>query len=100
MTTQILQTLDAGNDVLIVRGTVDGQPVEACGWLSAMTQHFDDHDYEDIPEATEDDVHGKAHGRHRKADAVPREMTADEKRAYCTRLLETAAGVATPISLD
>jgi hypothetical protein len=88
----IKETLDAGADVLVVRGTVDLVEVAARGWMSAMTNHYDPSGYEDIPESTEDAPHDRAHGRHLKKDATPREMTREEKRAYCERLLLEAAG--------
>jgi len=78
----ILETLDAGADVLLVRGTVDGAQVEARGWLSATTNHYSADAY-------------KADGS-RKSGAKPRRMTAAEARAYCARLLEAAAPIAPP----
>lgn len=103
MKIEIKETLDAGDDVLVVRGTVEGVTakdekgeavpilIEARGWLSATTNHYDTTDYEDIPEPTKDDKHGRAHGHHLKKGAKPREMTPAEKREYCEALLAAAA---------
>lgn len=82
MTISITGLFDAGNDVLLVRGTTDAMqtedgdplPIEARGWISATSNHFD-------PEYYGDDGH-------RKPGATARAMTKDEQRAYATGLLE------------
>jgi hypothetical protein len=48
--------------------------IEARGWVSATTNHFDA------------DAYDPATG-HRTPDAKPREMTEDEKRAYAERVV-------------
>lgn len=97
---EILEVLDAGDDLLIVRGhrLVDGEPetetreragrrgrteryevprvYEATGWVSALTNHFDEESY--------------GEDGHRNPKAKPRERTADEKLAYCQELLSGA----------
>ncbi len=81
------------DDVLTVRGTVDGKQVTAQGWVSAMTNHYDPHAYgEDghlLHEYEKDDY--KKTPRVARIKVSSREMTADEKRAYCERLLVAAA---------
>jgi hypothetical protein len=89
---KVLEILDVGNDVLRVVGIVDGVEVLAHGWVSATTNHFDEADYEDIPEPKQGQVHkGKVAGRHLKPGAQSRVMDDSEKRAYAARrLLEQA----------
>lgn len=90
--------LDDGDDVLVVRGTVDGVTIdvpdpdhegetvkeplefEARGWLSALTNHYDASAY---------DADGNL-----KDDAKPRQMTTAERRAYCEGLLVAAVEAA------
>lgn len=76
MTVEIFEALDFGDDVLLVRGTVEGVPVEARGWMSAMTNHF---------EADEYDGDG-----HLIDGAEPRQMTSAERKTYCETLLREA----------
>ena len=76
MATVILSVEDRGDDVLVVRGTVE-VAVEARGWLSAMTNHYGPGCYDP--------------GGNLLKDAVSREMTEAEKHAYLVRLLEGAA---------
>lgn len=90
----ILELHDLGNDVLRVRGTDgttetvragtedDGTPIteerqrvfEATGWVSALTNHYDEAAYD--PETG-----------HRDNAAKPRAMVDDERTAYAVRLL-------------
>jgi hypothetical protein len=84
--TQILEAYDAGNDVLLIHGTMDGvytadegegpklARLEARGWVSALANHFDADAYQE--------------DGHRKPDAKPRAMTPDEQLDYCKRLIE------------
>jgi hypothetical protein len=39
--TVVVDVHDIGDDVLIVRGTIDGQPVETTGWVSALDSYID-----------------------------------------------------------
>jgi hypothetical protein len=91
MEIKITETLDAGGDVLIVRGMVDGVAHEARGWMSALTNHYDAKDYVEIPAPSKKVKHGKAHGRHLRSSAKPREMTKKERQAYCEQLLRERA---------
>jgi hypothetical protein len=69
---------DLGDDRLRVVGVDDnGEEVEAQGWVSAMTNHFDAAHYGD--------------DGHRVEDAQPREMTDEEKHAYWLQLLTEQA---------
>lgn len=85
----ILETLAQG-DVLLVRGTVDGEPVEARGWLSATRNHVCESDFEEVKPGCKH----RCAGRHHKVGAKPREMTKAEARAYCERLLREAVAPA------
>lgn len=77
----ILQTTHVGDDLLLVRGThpdvvgSDGEPaiLEASGWVSAITNHYDDNSL---------DANGQ-----RKPGTKARVMTASEAQAYVQRLL-------------
>lgn len=71
-----LKATDAGSDVLLVVALVDefpGRVFEAHGWVSALSNHYDQGDY---------DQDG-----HRAPKSVPRAMTSEEQRAYCQGLL-------------
>lgn len=81
---EIKEILDAGDDVLIVRGTIDGKEVTAHGWLSATANHYSADAY---------------HNGHRKEGATPRKMSAKEKRAYCERLIVEQNPSPKPIKL-
>ena len=58
-------------DILVIRGTVNGRHVEARGYVSDTTNYF----------PPEDDSHPASD------EPTSRQMTPDEKRAYCERLL-------------
>lgn len=77
MDVSLTRVVDAGGDVLVVEGTVDGKPVTARGWVSAMEFHY------------EDDTRDEA--GHRDPNATPRPMTDDERRDYWIRLLTEQA---------
>jgi hypothetical protein len=77
MAANVLSAHDMGGDVLLVTGTVDGLDVQAQGWVSAFTNHFDEHHYS----------HDEDGNLTRAEDAQPREMTAEERLSYCERLL-------------
>jgi hypothetical protein len=103
----ITETLQ-DDDQLIVRGHIDGVTVtvpaptdedpsateqvpaliEATGWVSAMTNHYD-------PDAYGNDGH-------LLEDAKPRQMTSAERKSYCEQLLLDAGGLAgaTPLDLN
>jgi hypothetical protein len=66
---------NAGDDILVVEGYVDGDLVTAYGWISALTNHYDDT---------------------RAEDAKPRQMTSGEARGYCEQLLVDELGKSTP----
>lgn len=99
----ITEVLDTGNDVLIVKAfdTDETQPddwstadqgewsptvVEATGWVSATTNHYD-------PDAYDEDGH-------LIADAKPRTMTAAEVGEYALSLLTPAAPAATQVPVS
>lgn len=96
---QVTEALDLGNDVLLVRGTIEGRldaggkPLvfEARGWLSAMSHHYDADDYEEL-DAKAAKKRKCAPGRNLKKGATPRSMTASERLAYMRGLLLVAAG--------
>ena len=82
MATQVLEALDAGGDVLLVRGRVDGVDgeVQARGWVSALERHYPSDAY---------DASGNRREDAKGAPLVqPRAMSAGERLAYCKRLLE------------
>ncbi|SRR5260221_6355817 len=85
----------AQGDVLIVRGFVDDHKVLAQGWMSAMTHHYDPHAYGNaasghlIHEYEKDDYEEEP--RKARIKVAAREMTPEEKRAYCEKLLIDAA---------
>ena len=74
---QVLKAQDWGNDVLAVMGTVDGVAVEARGWMSAMTNHYQPTDYDE--------------GGNLKDGAKPAVMTDAERLAYMQGLLIAVA---------
>lgn len=83
----IAEVLDAGGDVLLVRATdADGNEVEAAGWVSATTNHYDPSAYSSDPETGE---------LVRDEKAEPRAMTPAEVGAYALSLLPPAAAAAT-----
>jgi hypothetical protein len=78
-----IEAFDVGDDVLRVTGQVDGEPVEARGWLSATTNHYPPTAY--------------AADGHLKDGAKSQKMTEAQVRAYCRGLLlEAAAAQAEP----
>lgn len=77
MTVEIYEITPLPDDVLYVRGAVDGVAREARGWQSAITNHYD-------ASAYTTDADGYAV---RDPAATSRPMTADEARAYCEQLL-------------
>lgn len=90
MAANVQKVVDLGGDVLEVTGTVDGIDDDngnpavfvARGWVSAMTNHYDE-------SANDEDGN-------RLPDARPREMTDDEKHAYWSSLLTNAAPAPAP----
>lgn len=72
----VSKAVDAGDDVLVVTGTVDGVEVEARGWVSAVSNHYAPSDYGD--------------DGHRKDDAKAKVMTTQEQAAYFASLLVAA----------
>jgi hypothetical protein len=64
--------------------------VTARGWLSAMTNHFDEQHYVDVSaEQAADPGHFAAtEGIHLDPEAKSRDMTKEEQLAYCKRILE------------
>jgi hypothetical protein len=69
--------VDLGDDVLLVRGVVDGQLLEAHGWVSAFESCFDPSDYDE--------------DGHHKDGAKRRARTDAEKHEYVLALLAIAA---------
>lgn len=69
----VQRVTNPNDDVLIIEGTVDGEPTTAQGWLSAMTNHYDASAYGD--------------DGHRDPKAQPRAMDDDERMAYWHDLL-------------
>jgi len=82
-TAVVTSATDAGNDVLLVAGTVDkgdgdgAQPVDARGWVSATTHYYPPDQYTGTPLML-------------VPTATPRAMTADEATAYEQSLLMAA----------
>lgn len=76
---EVSEVLAHADDRLVVHGTVEGEPVVATGWVSALTQHYG-------PECYDED------GNLREG-ASSRKMEPGERRAYCERLLSDASGV-------
>lgn len=79
-----IEAFDCGDDVLRVTGQVDGQDVEASGWVSATTNHY---------AATDYDSDGNL-----KDGAEPQQMSVAQIRAYCRQLLLDAAAAAPEIA--
>ena len=79
---------DAGSDVLVIKAVVGDEVVEARGWVSATTNHFDPAAY---------DAKGQ-----RKANQTPRAMTKAEVTEYATMLVRRAAGLPDqdPVKVD
>jgi len=73
-------------DALYVRGAVDGALVEAVGWQSALTHHYDADAYAPV------DKQGNVH---RYAEAQARAMTDAEAQQYIESLLLVTAGAGT-----
>lgn len=71
-TIEVTATVDQGDDVLRIEGTIDGQPAVAYGWVSATAQHY--------PAAAYD-------GDRLRPGATPRPMTDAERAAYTRGLL-------------
>lgn len=80
--TVVTSVHESEGDVLEVFGTVNGIPVHARGWVSAMTNYYEPSDY--LPPDEQGNVH-------RRPDARPREMTDEEGLRYWRELLEEAA---------
>lgn len=85
MKVKILDIYDAGEDRLRVEAEVDGRLVIAYGWVSALTNHFDEDAY--------------AKDGDRKKGAKAREMTREERREYCERLVREAVVASEPKKL-
>jgi hypothetical protein len=91
MTYTLEGVYDLGGDRLLVRAVDEhGDRVEAYGYVSATTNHFDESEYADYDEA---DVANKklpigSVGRHLKPKAAARAMTPAEIGAYARRLLD------------
>ena len=77
----VSEALAYDDDRLEVRGTLDGAPVVAWGWVSATTNHYAPKDYDEASGQVRD-------------GAEPRAMTPVELRKYCVSLLR--ATVPTP----
>jgi hypothetical protein len=92
----ITETLDAGNDVLVVKGIVDGEEVQARGWFSAMNNHYDEHAYGEDGHLKTELVDPGKDGSAARPAVHPREMSPEEKKAYCERLLADAWRVQHP----
>lgn len=73
MDVKLTKIQNIGNDILLVIGNINGEEVQAHGWVSAINNHYDDFHY--------------LENGHRLNDALHREMTEEEKREYCKRLL-------------
>lgn len=72
-------------DALLVSGRIDGEPVEARGWISATVNHYDPGQY---------DANGNL-----LDGAKPRPMTDAEILGYCARVLAESASPATSATL-
>lgn len=84
--TSITESVDE-EDVLLIVGVVNGRPVEARGYASDVAHFY----------PPEDDSHPASD------EPTARAMTADEKRAYCERLLMSKCTVpvrATKLGFD
>jgi hypothetical protein len=87
---KLLSVNDAGGDVLVVKAAVGDLEIEARGWVSATTNHYDD--------ASLDSKTG-----HRRAGARPRAMTPKEIGAYARRLIveqHPELSAAKPIAIE
>ena len=85
MKVKILDIYDAGEDRLLIDAEVDGKLVQATGWVSALENHFGEDAY------TKDGD--------RKKGAKAREMTREERREYCERLVREAVAASEPKKL-
>lgn len=72
MALELVDVLDIGGDVLLVRGRRGEQEIEAQGWVSATTNHYP-------PEAYDE---GEL-----RDEATPRAMSKEEVGVYALRLL-------------
>ncbi len=84
---QVTEVVNAGGDILIVRGLDPAQPgviVEAQGWVSALTSHYDPADV---------GTDGQP-----RIGAKPRAMTATEIGEYASSLLSPVAAAETQIA--
>jgi hypothetical protein len=87
---ELVEVLDAGDDVLLARGRRGEEELEARGWVSATTNHYPPDAYDEAGALRD--------------DAKPRAMSADEVGAYALALLREqhpeppAAAEPTPIA--
>lgn len=65
----------------MVEGVVDDARTVGRGWITAMTNHFDDDAY----------FHDEQGNLQRRSDVMPRAMTQEEKVTYWERLLKESA---------
>lgn len=80
METKVSAAFDEGGDVLRIEGEIDGRPVQARGWVSALERHYP---------ATAYDAQGNRRENERGEALVnPRAMTPAQRLAYCRALLE------------
>lgn len=80
---ELIEVVDAGEDRLLVRGRdADGNELEATGWVSATTNHYEPGSY---------DEDGNLF-----VDARPRAMTAEEVGTYALGLLGVDVAAAAP----
>lgn len=92
MAIKVTAAYDLGNDLVLVKGTIDGvsapdgslATITGYGWLSAMSHYY--------PPAAYDGEGNLAAG------ATPRSMTASERLAYCKAVLATASPPGLPAS--
>jgi hypothetical protein len=77
MDIEIVKIVQSG-DLLTIEGLVDGKPITATGWASAINNHYDPEQYDEET-------------RHFKVEATPRKMTKEEQEAYIKQLLGAIA---------
>lgn len=79
MSVKVTGLFDAGNDVLLVRGEIDGAAAEAVGWVSATEQHY--------PDGAYDGEGNRLENKKGEAKIKPGPMSSAERTAYGKRLL-------------
>jgi hypothetical protein len=83
----VTEAFDLGADVLLARGKINGDEIEARGWISAMENHYAPGDYDTIGLL--------------KTTAKARKMNKAERIAYCEQLLAESSQQEPPrIKLD